>query len=225
MPTLSGLTTLTELDAVNTMLAALGEAPLTTINTPREDVALAVNLLRSAAVEVQTEGWKFNTEFGFELGPAGSLVWPGTTTTLWAYVPPADLLAFEVTRTPEQQELDLVIRPPVYYPAPLVFYDRAANRDGLELDTLKIDPVWLWEFNELPQSARRYITILATRRFCEQALGAPDRVVYSQRDELMARRALEREHGTRDKVNMFHSVEDARLLGHRRRFGTRIDWR
>lgn len=222
---ISGLGPLTALDAVNTMLSALGEAPLPSLTVEREDVSMAVNLLKQAAVEVQTEGWRFNTEFGVEMVPAGTLQWPGVSGPLYCYVPPPSLLAFEVTRSPNQMDLDLVIRPPKVFPAPAVFYDRAANRDGVIFPTLKINPVWLWEYDALPVSAKRYVVILATRRFVEQALGEPQRAAYTQRDEALARRALEREHGMRDRVNLFQSPEAVSILGFRRRMGPRVDGR
>ena len=52
----------TELSAVNNILGAIGQAPLTTLNFDNPEVAFIFNLLRDANVDTQAEGWHFNTE-------------------------------------------------------------------------------------------------------------------------------------------------------------------
>lgn len=58
----------TKLNAVNTMLSAIGEAPINTLSGPRTgDVAIAENLIDETTRLLLTEGWDFNTETEFEL--------------------------------------------------------------------------------------------------------------------------------------------------------------
>ena len=53
----------TELEAINIMLAAIGEAPVNTLTgTLPVDVRLAQSTLTEVNKEVQSEGWSFNTE-------------------------------------------------------------------------------------------------------------------------------------------------------------------
>ena len=52
----------TELSAVNSILGAIGQSPLTTLNFDNPEVAMIYNLLRDANVDTQAEGWHFNTE-------------------------------------------------------------------------------------------------------------------------------------------------------------------
>ena len=53
----------TELSAVNSILGAIGQAPLTTgVNFDNPEVSFIFNLLRDANVDTQAEGWHFNTE-------------------------------------------------------------------------------------------------------------------------------------------------------------------
>ena len=52
----------TELSAVNSILGAIGQAPLTTLNFDNPEVSFIYNLLRDANVDTQAEGWHFNTE-------------------------------------------------------------------------------------------------------------------------------------------------------------------
>ena len=52
----------TELSAVNNILGAIGQSPLTTLNFENPEVSFIYNLLRDANVDTQAEGWHFNTE-------------------------------------------------------------------------------------------------------------------------------------------------------------------
>jgi len=51
-----------DLSAVNSILGAIGQAPVTTLNYENPELGLIMNLLEETTVDVQTEGWYFNTE-------------------------------------------------------------------------------------------------------------------------------------------------------------------
>jgi hypothetical protein len=54
----------TELEAVNTMLNTIGEAPVNTlVNMTSVDASSALSILNSVNREVQSQGWFFNTEY------------------------------------------------------------------------------------------------------------------------------------------------------------------
>ena len=58
----------TELEAVNTMLAVLGEAPVNSITgTLPLDASLAKTTLSEINREVQSAGWHFNTFYDYTL--------------------------------------------------------------------------------------------------------------------------------------------------------------
>ena len=59
----------TELSAVNSILGAIGQAPLTTLNFDNPEVSFIFNLLRDANVDTQAEGWHFNTEYHVKFTP------------------------------------------------------------------------------------------------------------------------------------------------------------
>ena len=59
----------TELSAVNSILGAIGQAPLTTLNFDNPEVSFIYNLLRDANVDTQAEGWHFNTEKHVRFSP------------------------------------------------------------------------------------------------------------------------------------------------------------
>ena len=54
----------TELECINIMLAAIGEAPINSlVGTLPVDAVIAQRTLTEVNKEVQTEGWSFNQEF------------------------------------------------------------------------------------------------------------------------------------------------------------------
>ena len=54
----------TELSAVNSILGAIGQSSITNLEegTANPEVGFVYNLLRDANVDIQNEGWHFNTE-------------------------------------------------------------------------------------------------------------------------------------------------------------------
>ena len=58
----------TELESINIMLAAIGEAPVNSLTgTVPVDVRLAQSTLTEINKEIQSEGWSFNTEIDVTL--------------------------------------------------------------------------------------------------------------------------------------------------------------
>ena len=58
------ITPTTELQAVNTMLSTIGEAPVNSITgTTTVDVSVAKNILDETSMSVQSQGWNFNTNY------------------------------------------------------------------------------------------------------------------------------------------------------------------
>lgn len=225
MPVFSNLNPTTETEAVNEMLAAIGEAPIADVNTSTQtDVETAINLLREIARNVQSDGWRFNSEFGYEVIPSDTLVWIDSegSTTLNIFEPPAGLLSWELTRTADQLGLLVSERPSRVY-APVgtpVFYDRRLNRDGFDealVDSLYIDPVWLFDFDQLPQTARAYITALGARRLVEVTAGAEAPARLNNDEIARYFRALKKDQGVKRRTNLFDSVGSRELFGGRSR--------
>lgn len=212
----------TELDAVNVMLSAIGEARLgagTDLGTVTDTaVQAAIGILRDATRDVQAKGWRFNREFGYELAPDGTLDWTtrdGSTTTLNVFVPPTGMVRFDVTAG---QNLDLIVRRARKYQEPnqpLVFYDRARNRDGIENDLLYIDPVWMFDFEDLPHEARSYIALVAARQFAHRILGSKERGEFTQQDENRAAVLMIEHYGEDDDYNILDNSDVSAVLGGR----------
>lgn len=222
MASIVNLVPTTELEAVNAMLAAIGESAIEDVDSATQaDVAVAVTTLRDTARQVQSLGWKFNSEWELALAPTEEdFEWtePDASTydiDIWTI--PTGIVRWNLSPRPDQVSLDVTQRPSKQYEvadAPvLVIYDRDNNRDGFtagERDFLYIDAVWLFNFEQLPESARAYIAILATKRFIQAV--QPDGKTDTTQDEMIALRNLKREQGEEDEYNMFDSPSVARVL-------------
>ena len=63
----------TELQAINIMMAAIGETPINTLTgTLPADIVMAQSTLTEVNKDVQSEGWSFNTEIDVTLTRDGS---------------------------------------------------------------------------------------------------------------------------------------------------------
>ena len=52
----------TELSAVNSILASIGQSPIDTLDYSNPEIDFIYKLLREANIDTQNEGWEFNTE-------------------------------------------------------------------------------------------------------------------------------------------------------------------
>lgn len=164
----------TELDAVNIMLGTIGEAPINSLDaaTGVVDAVTARSILAEVSVQVQEEGWHFNTDYEFTLTPTddGTIYVPGN--------------AIEVDTSPYSRDFDVAIRGGK-------LYDRG-NKTYTFAAPIKADLTILLEFEELPQAARHYITIRAARVFQQRVVGSDTLQAFTQQDELRALRAIRR---------------------------------
>ena len=184
----------TELEAINTMLSTIGEAPVNTVeDNGIVDAVIARQILRSTSREVQARGWHFNTERGFLLTPDSE----GFIT-----LPPTVL---RVDTVEESQDIDVVLRGNR-------LYDRR-NHTFKFNKPIRVDAVILLPFDDLPEVAREYITIRAARIFQERVVGSDSLSSFSKNDELRALVALqEMEADTADYNILTDNYSVARVL-------------
>ena len=162
-----------ELEAVNTILSTTGQAPVNSLSTSRSDVRIAQNLIDEASREVQLQGWNFNTEYDVEL----------STDTSDEITLPVNILRFDLNREYRGQ-----IRPVMRGTR---LYDVKKRRYTFpDHDMLKATVIYLLEFTELPEAARRYITVKAARMYQQRFLGADELIRYSAQDEMKAKSDL-----------------------------------
>lgn len=165
------LTPTTELDAVNVCLANIGESPVSAITGDiTVDAALARDLVRQVTREVQAHGFYWNTEISYTLLP----------NTAKNIVLPANVLS--VDTTDNDMAKDLVARG-------RLLYDRVNHTYKFD-DPVVVDLVVALSFDELPEIARRFITIRSARMFQERIMGSGAVSAFNSNDEDYARAAL-----------------------------------
>lgn len=144
----------TELEAVNTMLIGIKEAPVSSLDTAStDDVVIARQMLRELSREVQSDGWDFNSETEYPLTRNGD----GTITV------PANVLSLDISQSMATR-YDITVRG-------RKVYDKT-NHTFTFLDDLKVDVTWLLDYEDIPETARRYIALAAAERFQKRMLGS-----------------------------------------------------
>ena len=163
----------TELESVNIMLAAIGEAPVNTLTgTLPVDVRLAQSTLTEVNKEVQSEGWSFNTEIDVTQQRTDGTNHINLGT---------DILRID-PNIHQHPTIDAIQRG-------LKLYDRLNNTYIFDEDLI-CTVVYFRTFDEIPEPARRYITIKAARIFVDRLVSDDGLRTYTQQDEVRARAIL-----------------------------------
>ena len=162
----------TELECINIMLAAIGEAPINTLTgTLPVDAVTAQKTLAEINKDVQNEGWSFNQEFNVKLTrDANNQIALGT-----------DMLKVDANVF-DHPTIDVIQRG-------LKMYDRKNNTYVFDTD-LTCNVTYFRNFDEIPESARRYINIRAARVFVDRLVGDDGLRTYTAQDEARARANL-----------------------------------
>jgi hypothetical protein len=179
----------TELDAVNVMLKAIGETPIETLDDAGlTDASIARDVLAEVTREVLSIGFYFNTDdaFTFALDVDGK-----------AAVPTNVLSMKPVGGAP-------------IVPRAGFLYDRSAQSDVFDADSAPVMEVrWLFDFETIPETARRYITIRAARIFQDRVQGSESIHSFNKSDEEQAEAALIREDDGYNTANTLSDTQDA----------------
>ena len=157
-----------ELDALNVMLTNIGQQPILNIKNTNPQVALAKTVLNQVVSDVLTEGWTFNRELDFPIEPnSDGEVYLPENVVAWDLTWPTDY--------------DVVIRDGKLYDKRNHTYEFDKNT------TLKMDIVWLFDFEDIPNAIRNYITIRAANLFAMRTTGSTEIAKYGQQEEMQAR--------------------------------------
>jgi hypothetical protein len=160
------LTATTKLEAVNTMLSTIGENPVNSLTSGLVDAELAETILGSVSKSVQSEGWNFNTDNKFTFSP-------DTNNNI---VLPANILRADATT--EANAKDLVQRG-------LKMYDRTTHSFTIKIP-VNLDIIIELDFEDLPEVARRYISLKASRLFQDRVVGSESLHKFNLMDEATA---------------------------------------
>jgi len=194
MPTLTS-----KLEAVNSMLGHIGESPVNSISDTNAlpiSAATAISVLDEVSRSVQAEGWHFNTELKVTLNPVGD----GTITLS------DDILEVDTIDT----SIDIAQRG-------LSLFDRSNNTSVFSKD-LEVNLTRLLDFTSLPEAARRYITLRASRVFQGRMVGSRELEALIARDEYNARADLMDAEGNNSDRTIFDSYAVASRIGLNRNY-------
>ena len=121
----------TVLEAVNTMLSSIGEAPVNSLASGFEDAELAESIINNVNREVQSKGFVFNTDLEYTL-------FPGSDGTVHL---PANILRVDTTKLVRSSEEDIVERGRKLYDRKNnTFWRHVSHREPLRLASTHIGP-------------------------------------------------------------------------------------
>ena len=188
MSTPTTIDTETELSAVNTILGAIGQSPVTTLGTvttnvtntasqiantfENPEIALIYQILKESNIDVQNEGWTFNREDHVKFHPAS------TTKEITI---PTNVLRMD-SENPEDKTVAPIRRNGK-------LYDKVNHTYIWEDEDVYLNVVYLFPYEDIPSAFKRYITYKAAGRAATQMGTNSQLVQLLQVQEQMARAA------------------------------------
>lgn len=190
------MTASTKLEAVNIMLSTIGESPVNSLSSGLVDAELAETILNDTSRVVQSEGWNFNREYNLGITPtlSGEIILPN------------NILRADAVYEPYSK--DLVQRGDR-------MYDKKEHTFKIN-DTVELDIVVELEYEDLPEVAKRYITIKAARLFQARVLGSETLHGFTQEEETQAFYSLREFENDTEDFNVFDSYDVFRVIDRNR---------
>lgn len=185
-----------QLESVNVMLGHIGESPINSLTGSLPvSATTALAALNEVSKEIQSEGWHFNSEKNVILSPVG-----GSITV------PTDAVQVDA----DDKSLDIVQRGSS-------LFDRTNNTSTFT-KSIKVNLMRLLDWDSLPEEARRYITLRASRIFQGRVVGSRELEALIARDEYQARSRLEEsDYGGSDRT-IFDNFDAATRIGLNRNY-------
>ena len=182
----------TELSAVNSILGAIGQSPISSLTFENPEVAFIFNLLRDSNVDVQSEGWHFNTEYHVEFTPVNDEIAIAD-----------NILKLDVSDDWSSREYDVINKNGK-------LYDKLDHTD-VWTEAIDLDVVYLYEFEKIPIVFRRYITYRASRMAATQLVANPELVKLLSQQEALARAACMEYECNQGNHSMFGFPDDSSI--------------
>jgi hypothetical protein len=175
-----------ELEAVNLMLASIGERPVNALaTTQRLDVIRAEATLNEVNVQVQSRSWWFNEELQVTLTPSED----------GEYIIDSDIIKVD---TYDETTWQFVVRGNK-------LFDRDTNAYTGHTEDLVVNFVRLLPYDDLPQTARLYIARRAAVVYQTRTVGSPTLFEFTNRDAQEAYGMLQQEELEHDDANLTYA--------------------
>jgi len=162
----------TELSAVNSILGAIGQSPITVLNFQNPEISYIYNIFEEVIKDTLNEGWHFNTENHVKVSPDSS----GNITI------PTNYLRYDLSDGQADRQMDLVKRGGK-------LYDLVNHTDVFDHD-MELDVVYMYTFTDIPSAHQRYIISKSSTRAAAQLVTNPQLVKLLQQQEAQARATL-----------------------------------
>lgn len=167
---MSTLNPTTLIEAVNSLLLIIGEAPVNSLEGSQyTPAAFAENVINETARDVQTLGLHFNTDEGLMMTPDtnGIIEVPNTAVRIDPSAPWKNV----TTRNGKLYDKD--------------------EKSYIFTDAIECDVVWLFPFEDMPEHVRQYVTIRAGRVFQKRMVGSKQLFQMSEEEEIQARTRMQ----------------------------------
>jgi Tail tubular protein len=188
---------MSELDAVNKILAVAGDSPVQTLEDDYVQAKLARQILSRISRKVQSRGWWFNEE--------ENVVLPFDIN---GYI----TLGVNVITAVANKDAGTVIQ------RGNRLYDRE-NRTYVFTETVSADIVLALEWNELPQTAREYISDMACTQYNNDYFGAQEMKSQLAINESNSYLILKEEDVASRDVNILNNPRSYSIAHKRRNLG------
>ena len=191
----------TKLSAINTLLSVIGESPVNSLTPPLTgDVSLAESVLDEISTEVQTQGWSWNTRL-YDAIPLDANGHSSLSASTLA-------VRFNPLSYPSQR---FVLRGTKLYDRVKSTYDLRTSLSvamtGSTTDLIA-QVVEELDWDDLPESGKRYIMIRAARIYSNRLVTSSSVEAYTAEDEERALQNLKRTEDMAQNHNFISGPDD-----------------
>jgi hypothetical protein len=184
------ITPTSELQAVNTLLSIIGEAPVSSITgNTGVDVSIALQILDETNVEVQSRGWHYNTETEVTLAKDQNNKIPVAS----------NCVQIDASKNYKTQ-FNITLRNG--------FLFDLENKTDVFTNTPVVDQILVQHFEHIPEYARKLIVIKAGRKFQARMVGSSELAGFTQVDEQEAIVNAERSDAANGDYNILSGSQD-----------------
>ena len=184
------LTPVTELEAVNILLAAIGEAAVSSLETATTvEVTQAKNLLSNVNRAAQQKGWHFNTEWDVVLTRDSDNRIPLSESILSVYQPGQLMTIRGMSGS-------------------MYAYDLDNNTFTWTKNLNNAVTITLLDFVDTPNTFRQYVTTRAARIFQEEIIGQVSAETVNRQEEAEAYADLLDDDAERSGLNVAYGTLD-----------------
>ena len=171
-----------KLNAINEILASVGQAPVNTLEETNPDVAIIQNTFDRVTREVQSEGWSFNKWYKYKLTREASGTYKDHI--IW----PTDALQVDLIQEDYPDKHSVWRRKDNKRFLFDVYKDAEDDKNGFEwTDDVYVEVTWELEWKDLPTVIQDYITARSAAVVSSRIVGDAGQYQMAQQKEVYCR--------------------------------------